>query len=756
MLEVLRRIVQEFSAAADVTSALEQLVSNVQETLEADRCSIYLADDENGQYTRLVSTVTEKSKLDPPKLKFGEGFVGLVAEREELINLHDCTQHELFDPVRMAGLTGMHAFVGTPVMHRGQLLGVLIAWRHREEAFTEEQEAFLLTLSTQIASELAHLKTKGMLQSLGKRRRQREVAVLSGVTGSPGIAIGRALVTYPLADLDAVPDSQTEDPAAELAAIKSAFSMVRKEIKVMKERSKKTLTPAEQSLFDVYLRILDSRSLHNEIKAEVNEGHWAQGALRRVMKRHILQFESLEDPYLRERATDLRDLGRRLLAQLQQKERQAPAYPKRTILVGEEVTATALLEVPEDRLVGVVSNSGSVASHVAILARVLGVPAVMGVGSAFINEIDNKEIIVDGYDGEVYISPAMAVKKEFKQLIAEEQLLDKELQELRDLPAETTDGHILAMYVNTGLAVDVSPSLSAGAQGVGLYRTEIPFMIRDRFPSEEEQRIIYHQLLKAFSPRPVVMRTLDIGGDKDLSYFPVKEANPFLGWRGIRITLDHPEIFMEQVAAMLRASEGLDNLKIMLPMISSLKEVDSSLHLIHQARAQLLEEGLKIAKPAIGLMIEVPAAVYQARDLASRVDFLSVGSNDLIQYLLAVDRNNARVSDLYDNYHPAVWRALSQVVTEAHKARKPVSICGELAGDPLATALLLGLGFDSLSMNARSLPRIKSVVRAFTYKRAKELLRDVLAMDDSVEIRCHLEMALEEFGLAGLIRAGRH
>ena len=333
--------------------------------------------------------------------------------------------------------------------------------------------------------------------------------------------------------------------------------------------------------------------------------------------------------------------------------------------------------------------------------------------------------------------------------------IDEELEALRDSPAETKDGFGISLYVNTGLAADVRRSLSVGAEGVGLYRTEVPFMVRDRFPSEEEQRILYRQLLNAFSPRPVMMRTLDVGGDKSLPYFPVEEDNPFLGWRGIRITLDHPEIFLVQIRAMLRANIDLDNLHIMLPMVSSVNEIEEATKLLNQAVNELKEEGLKINKPPLGVILEVPSAIYQTREFARRVDFLSVGSNDLTQYLLAVDRNNNRVASLYNILHPAILRALLIAVKDAHKEHKHISICGEMAGDPIAVILLLAIGFDTLSMSATRLPRIKWVIRNFTMENAKILLEEVLAMDDPVEIRGHMEAALDKAGLGGLIRAGR-
>ena len=274
---------------------------------------------------------------------------------------------------------------------------------------------------------------------------------------------------------------------------------------------------------------------------------------------------------------------------------------------------------------------------------------------------------------------------------------------------------------------------------MGLYRTEVPFLMRERFPSEEEQRQIYREQLEAFAPHPVTMRTLDVGGDKALPYFPIDEENPFLGWRGIRVTLDHPEILLAQVRAMLKASEGLGNLRIMLPMVSNIPELDEALALVHRSHRELMEEGIVVPLPPIGVMVEVPSAVYQARALARRVDFLSVGSNDLTQYLLAVDRNNARVSDLYHAFHPAVLEALDQVAQAGRSEGVLVSICGELAGNPMGAVLLLAMGYDVLSMNATSLPRVKHVLRAITAKDARQVLDEVRLLDSGQEVQLRMD-----------------
>jgi phosphotransferase system enzyme I (PtsP) len=298
--------------------------------------------------------------------------------------------------------------------------------------------------------------------------------------------------------------------------------------------------------------------------------------------------------------------------------------------------------------------------------------------------------------------------------------------------------------------------LRSGAEGVGLYRTEIPFQIRDRFPSEEEQYHIYENVLKTFNGKPVVLRTLDVGGDKPLSYFPIKEANPFLGWRGVRITLDHPEIFITQVRAMMRANIGNDNLKILLPMISGQSELDDSLILIHRVKDELEDEiGERIDFPQVGAMIEVPSAVYQIEDICNLVDFVSIGTNDLTQYLLAVDRNNENVAELFSSLHPAVLKAMRQIVEGARRMNTPVSVCGELAGDPLGVMALLGMGISTLSMSVGSLLRAKKVIMSFNMTELTEMFEEAISLPDAEDIRELYANELDNRGLGGLIRAGK-
>jgi phosphotransferase system, enzyme I, PtsP len=473
-----------------------------------------------------------------------------------------------------------------------------------------------------------------------------------------------------------------------------------------------------------------------------------------VILGYVAHFERMDDAYLRERATDIKDLGARVLAQLQESIELAPEFPDNTILVSDELTPAMLGEVPESKLRGLVSVKGSANSHVAILARAMGIPAVMGAIDLPVKQLDGLQMVVDGYRGRLFTHPSKRLRNQFQAIVEEEKAFVKGFEALKDLPAETTDGHRIHLMVNTGLITDAVRSKDRGAEGVGLYRTEIPFMMGERFPSETEQANIYRQQMETFAPNPVTMRTLDIGGDKSLPYFPIEEENPFLGWRGIRVTLDHPEIFLLQVRAMLKASIGLNNLQIMLPMITTISEVEEAQHLIYRAFQEVCNDGFDVVMPKIGVMIEVPAAVYLARQLAQMVDFLSVGSNDLTQYLLAVDRNNPRVADLYDSFHPAVLNALQRVVNDGHLEGKPVSVCGEMASDPSGAVLLMAMGFDSLSMNATNLPRVKSVLRAVDLPWAKALLEEAMGIDNPQIITSMVELALERKGLGRFVRPG--
>ena len=756
MLEVLRRLMQAVNDADSLEDALVLIVAQVRAAMQTDVCTIYLRDKRTQKLIFRATEGLNSDKVGQFGLGFDEGLVGWVASREEPLNLEDASAHPQFQLVEGLGEEPFNAFLGAPIVHQRDLLGVLVVQQGDHRRFSEDEEAFLITVSAQLAGLIAHAELAGAISqaSSSPSGEASSTARLSGVAACAGIGIGTAVWVSLHGDLQTVPSRQSQDRRAELRAFKAALAAVRSDIQQVAENLRDELGPEDHALFGVYLHILDDSALGGEVASLIKAGEWAQGALSQVMLKHIRHFERMEHSYLRERAVDVRDLGSRVLGYLQDASRGEIDYPEQTILVAEELTASMLGEVPRERLTGVVSMRGSANSHTAILARAMGIPAVVGVEDLPLKRLPDQQLVVDGYNGRVYVNPHEDLLARFEGLLAEDEALFEELAPLASQPAQTADGTIIPLWVNTGIAADVQRARDFGAEGVGLYRTEVSFLLRDRFPSEEEQRQLYREQLEAFHPAPVTMRTLDIGGDKALPYFPIEESNPFLGWRGIRVTLDHPEIFLTQVRAMLRANEGLGNLRILLPMVTAIDELRASRELILRCHEEVVSEGCTAACPPIGVMIEVPAAVYLSDSLAEEADFLSVGSNDLTQYLLAVDRGNARVADLYQAFHPAVLAALAHIVKAAHAQDKTVSICGELAGDPRAAPLLVAMGFDQLSMNAGSLSVIKRVLGTFSTAELAALTSSLLSMRSAQEVAATLDAALSQRGLEAFLRRG--
>ncbi|NEV61999.1 phosphoenolpyruvate--protein phosphotransferase [Thiorhodococcus minor] len=753
MLDSLRRIVHEVNNAPDLEQALTIIVRRVKQAVGADVCSVYLNDFENRRHVLHATEGLRKDAVGRVRLELGRGLIGLVSERAEPINLDNASAHPRYECIIDTGEELYHGFLGAPIIQNRTVLGVLVLRQHRRRHFAEDEVTFVMTLASQLAGAITFARTSGELARLQHDGIPQRF--LPGLAASPGIGIGTAVVVYPPADLDAVPDRKPEGLDSEVADFKRAVKNVANDLDRFAARTQAHLSAEDMALFDAWRLMLESDTLIDGTLSRIRAGNWSQGALRDTIAEHAKVFDTMDDAYLRERASDVRDLGRCILMHLQNQSAAPIQYPPNTILVGDEISAMQIADVPRECLAGLVSTTGSGSSHVGILARGMGLPAAMGVSDLPVSRVEGREIVVDGYRGRVYVSPGPAVRLEYQRLAADDAALTSELQALRHLPAETTDGYLIPLYLNTGLVSETRPLGIEESAGVGLYRTELPFIVRDSFPGEGAQMANYRRVLELFAPRPVTIRTLDIGGDKPLPYFPMHEANPFLGWRGIRITLDHPEIFLTQVRAILRAAIGLDNLQLLLPMISTVSEVDEAMQLIRRAHDELLEEGYQVRMPSIGVMIEVPAAVYQAEALARRVDFLSVGTNDLTQYLLAVDRNNPHVAKLYNEYHPAVLRALLQILTGARLHGKEVSVCGEMAGDPLATFLLLGMGVHSLSMGAGSLLRVKKVIRSISKARAREVLRAALQCEDAAAVRRLLLDALEAIGLGALVRPGR-
>ena len=750
MIHRLHRIVQEVNRASGIDHALDLIMQSLTDDLNANACTIFLASEEDTELLVLkASRGLNPNIVDRVERHFGQGLIGTIAARAEAMNLTNAPQHKSFMLVPDSGEAEFPVYLGVPIIAHRDVLGV-IAVQRAERAFNEDEEAFLTTLAAQLATSIERADSQGKLNAV------ETTHMVKGVAGAPGMAIGEAIVLNRGVNLESVPDKKTDDIDGELASFNEAVRKVCAELNEQAEIMSASLPEEECALFLAYAQMLSGGSLIDDTTQHIQEGNWAPASWRDTIEQHAYVFEQMEDRYLAERASDIRDLGLRVLRKLMLEQSTYLDFPDQTILVGDDVTATDLADVPPDCLSGIVSAHGSSSSHVAILAHALGIPAVMGVPNLPVKQLDGLNIVVDGYNGSAFINPDQSVLDEYQQYRKEEDAIEQELLEIKGEPAVTKDQHQVSLMVNTGLMSDYTPSLRIGAEGVGLYRTEIPFQIRDRFPSEEEQYLIYKNVLDTFSGMPVVLRTLDVGGDKPLSYFPINEANPFLGWRGVRITLDHPEIFVTQVRAMLRADIGTNNLEILLPMISGKTELTESLFLINRVRDEIEEEtGEEISLPKIGAMIEVPSAVYQIQDICDMVDFVSIGTNDLTQYLLAVDRNNENVADLYSSLHPAVLKAMRQIVEGARSANTPVSVCGELAGDPLGVMALLGMGIDVLSMSVGSLLRAKKVIMSFSHGELSEMFENAVSMSDAGLIREMYAGKLDERGLGGFLRAGK-
>ncbi|MFT6269058.1 MAG: phosphotransferase system enzyme I (PtsP) [Alphaproteobacteria bacterium] len=763
MLTVLKQIIQEVGQIPDLQPALMRLVEMVKEAMSVDSCSIYLT-DYSKQELRLAATIgLDPKAVGKVTVGFYEGLIGLVGDREEPINIENAHQHPKFKHFPEVKEDNLHAFIGTPIIYQRKVLGVIAMQQESIRRFSEDEEAFLITLAAQIALEIVTAETLGTL-NLENNLIINESRVVNGIPGSPGLVLGRGIAYNAKHDLKQWVAKKSIDAKGQIDLYRSAVEKTRLEVDQLSDQIKDNIPEDVSAIFQLYHQLLDANSLGREVEAKIHKGWDAASSLKFVVENYAARFERMSDPYMRERAVDIMDLSNRILTNIVGDNNQQFLLDKdkpedgNYILVANEVSAPMLAEFPKRLLAGIISIKGSNNSHAAILARAMGVPAVMGLHKVSLNILDNQELFLDGYSGEVVLNLTDKNREDYQLLIEQEGVLQSKIASEADKPSITQDGIRVSLLVNAGLSANVEMEQFLQGDGVGLYRTEIPFMMRERFPSEQEQYELYHSLLSAHPSKEITMRTLDVGGDKPLSYFPIVEDNPFLGWRGIRLTLDHPDIFLVQVRAMLRASIGFSNLHILLPMISSINEVVEAKRLIKQAFLEVKEDaynqGKLLSKPAVGVMLEVPAVIFQLEQLAQHVDFFSVGTNDLTQYLLAVDRNNARVSPLYSSYHPSVLNALQQIVIQSNKANIPVTVCGELAGEPAGAVILLAMGYRKLSMNAHSLRKINWVLRNTNISNMQGLLGILLRQDTQQDVIGLINEYLESKQLAGLIRAG--
>ena len=582
------------------------------------------------------------------------------------------------------------------------------------------------------------------LSSVGDEGTPR--GALRGISASPGIAIGPLRQYRPR--LPEVKTRSVPDVKAEWTRLETAVAIAAREIQALYKQAAVRIGAQEADIFEAHLLIVQDPDVLERARTlltarQIN----AEAAWWQTITATAQQYREMDDPYMQARAADVLDVGQRVLGQMMELERPSLDFAEPVVLVATDLAPSDTARMNPSRVLGICTEMGGATSHTAILARALGIPAVVGLGTALASLKDGQMLALDGAAGLVWPDPdynTLADLTARQQVWLAEQLHAKQVGRQ---PAITPDGRRVEVAANIGGPHDTAIALDYGAEGVGLFRTEFLFLKRDSAPTEEEQTAVYTQVARALNGRPLIIRTLDIGGDKPIPYLPTDaEENPFLGWRGIRLCLERPEIFKPQLRAILRASVlpngERTNVKIMFPMIGALSEVQAAKAMLAEAQTELRQAGIPFnAEMEVGIMIEVPSAVAIADRLAREVDFFSIGTNDLTQYVMAADRGNARVATLANALQPAVLRMVQQTVQAGHAAGIWVGMCGELAGNALAAPLLLGLGLDELSMSAPAIPAVKQAIRRFTLAQAQELAAKALALDSAEAVQAFLQQA---------------
>ena len=785
-LTILEDISTLISHSHDVEETLNQIAAIVAERMGTEVCSIYIFDQRKKRLTLCATEGLDKESVGKVSMGIGEGLTGLVLEQMKPVMVVDALAHPRYKYFPETHEEHFHSFLGVPLIEKKTPLGVLVVQTSRRRQFSRDEIRLLTTISNQVSGIIVQarladsLKTKEQerkeyekrmvdamrkLRSYERKRPERKTKTrqhwrgrLVGLGASPGFGRGRAHVLEPRMDLGAIPEKKIRNRPREIERFRSAVERGIDQINVVKNRMSKLISKEESAIFDVYRLILEDPAIIQQIENQIRkEGFTAEYSVRVVFERYLQHVGKIDDNYLRERTADIKDAAQRLLENLTGVSGRELDIPDNAVLVAEDLSPADLSMLEGDHFKGIVLSTGGVTSHASILAKSFEIPSVVAIEGLMENVHQGDLVIVDGNFGGIYVNPGQEVIREYDRLEKDYADLNRELEELKDLPAETIDGHRVALYSNVGLLSDVAFAHLHGAQGIGLYRTEIPFLAHRDFPSEEEQYDLYRRVVEGMGEKPVTIRTLDIGADKYPSYMRsiAVEPNPFLGWRSIRVSLEVEEIFKTQLRAILRVGD-LGRVRLLVPMVSSLEEIFKVKELLAEARQELERESVPFDRHMeIGVMVEVPSAVHLADRFLREVDFLSIGTNDLIQYILAVDRSNRRVANLYEPLHPAVLAALASTIEAGKREGKRVGMCGEMAGDPLSAMLLLGMGLEEFSMGALYIPVIKKTIRSVSYQSAKATAEIVLQMDTVGEIKKYLFDQMRSLGMVELLEMYR-
>jgi phosphotransferase system enzyme I (PtsI) len=573
-----------------------------------------------------------------------------------------------------------------------------------------------------------------------KGKKEAKEVVLRGIGVSPGVVIGPVFLLTSEAAQITERDIQPDEADKEVGRLESALIETRRQIRRIQKDMESRTAPYDASVLDAHLMVLDDRSFIEEVVQEIRGKHKnVEAVVRTVADRYANVLASVDDDYLRERVVDVRDVARRIVRNLNgDVEISLSGLPQKHIVVAVDLAPSETAALRKDMVIGFVTDLGSPTSHTAVMARALEIPAIVGLHDVSERVSMGDEVLIDGNKGILIIHPSSEQLEKYGKVAEVRKNIERNLTTLQHQPAETLDGHRIVLSANAESLEEIPTILQHGAEGIGLFRSEYLYLSRDRAVTEEEQAEIYTAVASRLAPAPVIIRTLDIGGDKYLSEEQYqREANPFLGCRSIRLSLQYPDQFRMQLRAILRASAH-GNVKLMYPMISNSGEVIRANELLEQAKQELTEAGVPFNKDLeVGVMIEIPGAALTADVIAEHVKFFSIGTNDLIQYTLAVDRVNERVAYLYEPTHPAVLNLIQHTIDAGHRHGIWVGICGEMGADPLMTPLLLGMGVDELSVAPLAVPLVKDVVRSMKYSRAKELTEVALSCKTAVEVLSH-------------------
>ena len=782
-LTILEDISTLISHSQDLQETLKSIVAIVAERMETEVCSLYIYDRQKNRLTLCATMGLGQESVGKVSMGISEGLTGLVIEKMSPVMVVDALAHPRYKYFPETGEERFHSFLGVPLIEKRKPLGVLVVQTSRRREFSRDEIRLIKTISAQVSSIIIqarlldtlkdkererkeyHKRLADALRRLrsyeGKRRERTERGIshkwrgrLAGLSVAPGFGRGTAHVLKPRLDLNSVKKERAKNPKREIERFRAAVERGIEQINNLKQRMSSLISKEEGALFDVHRMILEDPAIIEQIEGRIRkEGYIAEYAVSSVFEQHLNSITQIEDEYLREKASDVKDVAQRLLENLSGIKEEKVNLPKEAILVTEDISPADLALLEGDHFRGIVLATGGVTSHASILAKSFEIPSVVAVEGLMDTVRQGDSLIVDGNSGVIYINPSQEVIREYDRLEREYLAFNRELGEIRDMPAESQDGHRVALYSNIGLLSDIAFAQLHGAQGIGLYRTEIPFLSHRDFPGEEEQYALYRRVVEGMGERPVTIRTLDIGADKYPTYVrrAAPEPNPFLGWRSLRISLEVADIFKPQLRAILRAG-ALGRVRLLIPMVSSLEEILKVKEILAEVKEELEREDVPFDNQMeLGIMVEVPSAVQLVSRIVREVDFLSIGTNDLIQYLLAVDRSNRKVAGLYEPLHPAVLSALMHVIEAAKKAGKRVGMCGEMAGDPLCTLLLLGMGLEEFSMGSLFIPVIKKIIRSVTYRSAKASTQIVLQMDTVGEIKRYLFEQMRDLGMVELM-----